>query len=81
LSITKNSVSRGLPYGISTKEQNYNDDLFFTVDYRIDYQATFSPILLLYWKRDDYYNWAQLIKQKIVANFALDKTIFIKDIE
>jgi hypothetical protein len=81
LSIRKNSVSRGLPLGISTKEKNYSDVQFFTTDYRIDYQATFSPILLLYWKRDDYYNWAQLIKQKIAANFALDKTPFIKDVQ
>ena len=81
LSIANNGVSKGLPYGISTKEQNYNDEHFFTTDYRIDYQAIFSPILLLYWKRDDYYNWAQLIRQKIIANFALDKTLFIKDID
>ena len=81
LSITKNSVSSGLPYGISIKEPNYNEAQFFSADFRLDFRASFSRLLLLHWRRDDYYNWVRFLRQKIVASFALDKTVFIKEIE
>lgn len=81
LSITKNSVATGLPYGIRIKEPNYNKKQFFTADFRMDFQASFSRLLLIHWRRADYYNWVRLLRQKLVANFALDKTVFIKEIE
>ncbi len=81
LSITKNSVASGLPYGISIKEPNYSEKQFFTTDFRMDFQASFSSLLLIHWRRDDYYNWVRLLRQKLVASFALDKTAFIREIE
>ncbi len=74
LSMKKNSVARGLPYGIRIKEPKYDEEQFFTTDFRMDFQASFSRWLLMHWRRDDYYNWVRLLKRKLVANFALDKT-------
>jgi len=81
LSIVKNSVGTGLPYCIRIKEPNYSEKQFFTTDFRMDFQASFSRLLLIHWRRDDYYNWVRLLRQKLVANFAFDKTAFIKEIE
>jgi len=81
LSIRKNSVATGLPYGIKIKESKYSEEQFFTTDFRMDFQASFSRWLLVHWRRDNYYNWVRFLKQKLVANFALDKTAFIKEIE
>jgi hypothetical protein len=81
LYITKNSTGIGLPYGIRIKEENYNEALFFTADFRIDFEAIFSRWLILHWRRDDYYNWVRLLKEKLIANFALDKTGLIMKIE
>jgi len=81
ISITKHSVSTGLPYGISTKEPDYDEKQFFTTDFRMDFQASFSRLLVIHWRRDDYYNWVRLWRRKLVANLALDKTAIIKEIE
>lgn len=81
LSLVKNSVATGLPYGISIKETNYDEKQFFTADYRLDFEVEFSSWLLIHRRRADYYNWVRLLRQKLVASFALDKTAFIKEIK
>jgi hypothetical protein len=81
LSMTKNSVGTGLPYAISIKEPKYSKEQFFTTDFRMDFRVSFSRWLLIHWRRDDYYNWVRFLKQKLVANFALDKTALIKEIK
>jgi len=81
LTISKNSVALGLPYGIRIKEQNYDEKRYFSADFRMDFQVSFSRLLLVRWGRVDYYNWVRLLRQKLVASFALDKTVFLKEIE
>jgi hypothetical protein len=81
LTISKNSVASGLPYGIRIKEPNYDEKRYFSADFRMDFQASFSRLLLIRWGRVDYYNWVRLLRQKLVASFALDETVFLKEIE
>jgi len=81
LSITKSAVGAGLPYGIRIKEKGYDEKRFFTTDFRIDFKASFSRLLSLHPRMDDYYNWTHLILTKLVANFSLSRKGVIEEIE
>jgi hypothetical protein len=81
LIITENSVALGLPYGIGIKEENYDESRFFSTDFRIDFEVSFSNLLLINWRRGKYYNWSRLLREKLVASLALDKTELIREIE
>jgi len=81
LTLVKNSVALGLPYGIKIREPDYDEKRYFSADFRMDFQASFSRLLLVCWGRTDYYNWVRLLRRKLVANFALDKAVFFKEID
>lgn len=81
LNIVKASVGAGLPYGIRIKEKEYDEKRFFTTDFRIDFKASFSRLLSLHPRMDDYYNWTHLILRKLVANFSLSRKGVIEEIE
>jgi len=50
-------------------------------DFRIDYKATFSRLLSIHPKIDDYHNWANLVFRKVAANFSLPRKGIIEEIE
>lgn len=51
ISIQKNYVATGLPYGVRIKEKDYNEQNYFTSDFRLDLEIVFSPWLLINWRR------------------------------
>ena len=80
ITVRKESVGAGLPYGIRIKEKNYNEKKYFSTDFRIDVTTSFSRLLPIHPKVDDYHNWTQLILEKLIANFCLSRKGIIEEI-
>jgi hypothetical protein len=80
IAFRENGGGKGLPYGIYKREDKYDPEQFFTADFRIDFSASFSRLLPFHPNNKDYYNWVDLIRRTLIANFALDKEEYIRKI-
>jgi len=78
LTLRKEAVGMGLPYGIRIREKNYDRRKYSSVDFRIDMQVSFSRLLSIHPSIDDYHNWARLVLEKLVANFSLSRREIIE---
>ena len=78
IAFREKGVSQGIPYGIYKREDKYYPNQYFTADFRIDFFASFSRLLSFHRNNKEYYNWVDLIRRKLIANFALDKQEYIQ---
>ncbi len=81
LKITKDSIGLGLPYSVKIKEQNYQEERYFTTNFRIEISVSMSRFFSIFPRIEHYYAWTNLIFKRLVANFALSRKGILEEIE